>query len=58
MQDNKRVVRSCRLYVSTSITPFFFDQRKNLKKNLAGGVFTRIFGAKRKKWIPTHSVGR
>ena len=28
MQDNKRVVRSCRLYVSTSITPFFFDQRK------------------------------
>mgnify|MGYP007014605196 CR=1 FL=1 len=58
MQDNKRVVRSRRLYVSTSIMPSFFDQRKKLQKNLAGGVFTRIFGAKRKKWIPTHSVGR
>lgn len=35
MQDNKRVVKSRRLYVSTSITPFFFDQRKKLQKNLA-----------------------
>ena len=58
MQDNKRIVKSCRLYVSISITPFFFDQRKKLQKNLAGGVFTRIFGAKKKKWIPTHSIGR
>lgn len=30
MQDNKRVVRSRRLYVSTSIMPSFFDQRKKV----------------------------
>ena len=33
MQDNKRVVRSRRLYVSTSIIsimPSFFDQRKKV----------------------------
>jgi len=46
MQDNKRVVRGCRLYISTSITPFFFDQRKKLQKNLA----------KWKKWL--HICGR
>ena len=34
MQDNKRIVKSCRLYVSISITPFFFDQRQKLQKNL------------------------
>lgn len=36
MQDNKRVVRSCRLYVSTSITPFFFDQRKKVAEKFGG----------------------
>ena len=52
MQDNKRIVKSCRLYVSISITPFFFDQRKKLQKNLAGGVFTRIFGQKERSGFP------
>ena len=36
MQDNKRVVSSCRLYVSTSITPFFFDQRKKVAEKFGG----------------------
>jgi len=36
MQDNKRVVRSRRLYVSTSITPFFFDQRKKVAEKFGG----------------------
>lgn len=36
MQDNKRVVSICRLYVSTSITPFFFDQRKKVAEKFGG----------------------
>ena len=36
MQDNKRVVSSYRLYVSTSITPFFFDQRKKVAEKFGG----------------------
>jgi len=36
MQDNKHVVRSCRLYVSTSIMPFFFDQRKKVAEKFGG----------------------
>ena len=36
MQENKRVVKNCRLYVSTSITPFFFDQRKKVAEKFGG----------------------
>lgn len=57
MQDNKRIVKSCRLYVSISITPFFFDQQKKVAEKFGRwGIYSYFWG--KKKEVDSHPQRR